>query len=563
MTASSDDIRTDAAGGGRPLLRYFPDGWSVGAVFVVLVVLAPMMAILWMATHPTEPIWQHLSSTVLPRYLSATLRVMLGVAILTGVIGTTTAWIITMYRFPGRNGLAVGLMFPMAIPGYVAAYALVDVLDYAGPLQTALRGMFGWTSPRDYWFFEVRSEPMAILVLSMALYPYVYLLARSAFREQSGGIYEVGRSLGLGRFGLFWRLGLPLARPALATGVALALMETVADFGTMSHFGVQTLTTGIFSTWLNGGNLGGAAQLALVAMGLILALVMLERKGRQSARFFRPTRVMRPLVPETLNGGQAVLAAALCVLPFGIGFVLPVAVMVWLGLSHPGAWLDLDLLRAALNSAGLGLAVAMVTVATAVFLALALRQSRRPRMIQALLPLTGLGYAAPGAVLAIGVLIPLAAVDHRLADLIETMTGRPMGLVLTGTAIAIGIACSIRFFGIAQGAVEAAFGRVPPAQTHAARMLGLSAWGAFAKVTLPALRGSILTAALVVFVDTVKELPATLLLRPFDFNTLSTRTYELAGLERIAEAAPAALIVMSLGLIAVGILARSGEGRKH
>ncbi len=535
----------------------WPDGWSFGALFVTLVVLAPLASILWLAFHPSEPVWDHLTATVLPRYLWATLRVMMGVAFLTGVIGTLTAWVVTMYRFPGRNWLAVALMFPMAIPGYVAAYALVDVLDFAGPLQTALRSAFGWTSPRDYWFFEVRSEAMAILVLSLVLYPYVYLLARAAFREQSGGIYEVGRALGLGRFGLFWRLGLPLVRPALATGVALALMETVADFGTMAHFGVQTLTTGIFSTWLSGGNVGGAAQLALVAMGLILVLVTLERMGRRRARFFRPARAVRPLAPEVLKGWQGALATLFCLLPFAAGFVLPVTVMAYLGLGRPQAWADPGLLRAALNSAGLGFAVAGVTLAAAIFLVQAARHSAKPRLIQALMPLTSIGYAAPGAVLALGVLIPLAVLDHKLADLFEFLTGRPTGLILTGTAVAVGIACSIRFFGIAQGTVEAAFGRVSPSQGQAARSLGQTAWGAFARVTLPALRGSILTAALMVFVDTVKELPATLLLRPFDFNTLSTRTFELAGLERLSDAAPAALIVMALGLVAVWIMARA------
>lgn len=534
-----------------------PDGWAIGALVVTLIVLAPIGAILWLALHPAEPVWDHLSATVLPRYLWATLRMMLGVAVLTGVIGTVTAWIITMYRFPGRGWLALALMFPMAIPGYVAAYALVDMLDYAGPLQTALREMFGWTSPRDYWFIKARSEGMAILVLSLVLYPYVYLLARAAFREQSGGIYEVGRALGLGRLGLFWQLGLPLARPAVATGIALALMETVADFGTMTHFGVQTLTTGIFSTWLSGGNVGGAAQLALVAMGLILILVTLERQGRRNAGFFRPARAVRPLAPEELRGGPALLASAICILPFALGFVLPVAVMVGLSLGRPQSWVEPGLLRAAFNSAALGLSVATVTVAAAIFLVLALRHTRKPPMIRGLMSLTGMGYAAPGAVLALGVLIPLAVMDHKLADQVEWLTGRPTGLILTGTAIAVAVACSIRFFGIAQGTVEAAFGRLSPAQAQAARSLGQTTWGAFARVTLPALRGSILTAALMVFVDTVKELPATLLLRPFNFNTLSTRTFELAGLERLTEAAPAALIVMALGLVAVWIMAKA------
>jgi iron(III) transport system permease protein len=540
---------------GRRRLAWLPDAWTLGAVVIAVVVLAPILSIFWLALTPTENIWPHLMATVLPRYLGTTLMLMAGVAVLTAAMGTGSAWLVSQYRFPGRDWLAHALLFPLAIPAFVGAYALVDVLDYAGPVQSALRATFGWTSARDYWFPEIRSLPGAILVLSFALYPYVYLLARAAYREQSGRAYEVARALGCGPFSLFLRLGLPLARPAIAAGVALALMETVADYGTVLHFGVQTLTTGVFSTWLNGGNAGGAAQIAGVILFLILLLVGLERAGRGGARFHRLGRAAQPVEPQPIAGGKCWYATLLCLVPFAGGFVLPVLVMLVHSAEAPGGWLAPGLLDALKNTLIVGGLAALVTVAAAIFLVYALRM-KGSTVARTLLPLTLIGYAAPGAVLALGLLLPLAALDHRLADGVLALSGWDPGLMITGTAFALGLAYVVRFFGIAQGAVDAAFGRVSPSLAMAARSLGRSASGTLVSVYLPLIRGSVLTALLVVFVDCVKELPATLLLRPFDYNTLSTRVFELASLERLSEAAPAALLVMAVGLVAVAILAR-------
>ena len=537
------------------VLRRRLDLWTPGAVVLAVVVLAPIASIIWIAFHPVENIWPHLIATVLPRYLATTLTLMLGVAVLTAAMGTGAAWLVSLYRFPGRDWLAWALLFPLAIPAYVGAYALVDFLDYSGPLQTVLRSTFGWTSTRDYWFPETRSLWAAILVLSLALYPYVYLLARAAYREQSAGSYEVARALGAGPWRLFWRLGLPLARPAIAAGVALALMETVADYGTVLHFGVQTLTTGVFSTWLNGGNAGGAAQIAGVILLLILLLVGLERSGRGGARFHRLGRSNRPITPQIIIGPWRWLAMLACVLPFAGGFVLPVAVMLAHSFRAPEGWLAPGLGQAFLNTLVVGGGAAVATVGAALFLVYAARLSGS-RVVRGLLPLTVIGYAAPGAVLALGLLFPLAALDHRLADAVLALTGTEPGLLITGTAFALGLAYLVRFFGIAQGALDAAFGRVAPTLPMAARSLGRTAGGTLGAVYLPLMRGSVATALLVVFVDCVKELPATLLLRPFNYDTLSTRVFELASLERLSEAAPAALVVMAVGLIAVALLAR-------
>ena len=535
-----------------------PDLWSLGALVIAAVVLAPMVAVVWIAFHPTENIWPHLLSTVLPRYFGTTLYLMAGVGVLTALVGTGAAWLVTMYRFPGARWLDHALLFPLAIPAYVGAYALVDFLQYAGPLQGALRAMMGWESARDYWFPEVRSREMAVLVLSAALYPYVYLLARAAFRETSGCAYEVARALGAGPWGLFLRVGLPLARPAIATGVALALMETVADYGTVAYFGVQTLTTGVFSTWLNGNNAGGAAQIAGVILMLILLLVALERTGRRNARFHRMGRSGRPVERTELRGWRGWVAAGLCLVPFGFGFVLPVAVMLDHALSNLEVWVAPGLMAALVNTVIVGGAAAVLTVGAALFLVYAVRMAGRG-VARVVLPLTTLGYAAPGAVLALGLLIPLAALDNRVADAVLAVTGHDPGLILTGTSAAIVLAYVVRFFGIAQGAADAAFGRVSPNLPMAARSLGRSAGGTLTAVYLPMMRGSVATALLVVFVDCVKELPATLLLRPFNFNTLATRVYELASLERLGEAAPAALVVMAVGLVAVALLARANR----
>jgi iron(III) transport system permease protein len=428
-------------------------------------------------------------------------------------------------------------------------------LDFSGPLQSALRSGFGWTSARDYWFPETRSLWAAVLVLSLALYPYVYLLARAAYREQSAGSYEVARALGAGPWQLFWRLGLPLARPAIAAGVALALMETVADYATVLHFGVQTLTTGVFSTWLNGGNAGGAAQIAGVILVLILLLVGMERAGRGGARFHRLGRSARPITPQVIVGRWRWLATLACVLPFAGGFLLPLGVMLVHAFRAPEGWLAPGLGQALLNTLVVGGGAAVATVTAALFLVYAVRLSGS-RVVRWLLPLTVIGYAAPGAVLALGLLFPLAALDHRLADAVLALTGTDPGLMITGTAFALGLAYLVRFFGIAQGALDAAFGRVAPTLPMAARSLGRTAGGTLGAVYLPLMRGSVATALLVVFVDCVKELPATLLLRPFNYDTLSTRVFELASLERLSEAAPAALVVMAVGLIAVAFLAR-------
>ncbi|MFC2968724.1 ABC transporter permease [Acidimangrovimonas pyrenivorans] len=538
--------------------RLRADPWSLGAVVIAALVLAPVLAVVAMALRPAGNIWPHLLATTLPRYMENTLLLMAGVGVLTAAVGAGAAWLVSMYRFPLSRLLDYALLLPLAVPAYVGAYALVDFLEYAGPVQAGLRAAMGWSSPRDYWFPEIRSRWAAVVVLSAALYPYVYLLARSAFREQSGAAYEVARALGTGPVGLFRRVGLPLARPAIAVGVALAMMETVNDFGVVDYFGVQTLTTGIFSTWLSGNNAGGAAQLACVILVLIFGLVWIERLSRRNLRFYQMARHARPVVPLRLSGWQGWAATAACLLPLLLGFVLPVAVMALHALDNPGGWVARGLGRALINTLTVAGTASVVTVAAALFLVYGVRLSGRlvPRLM---LPATTIGYAAPGAVLAVGILIPMAGFDNAFADMVLRLTGYDPGLIVTGSAAAIVIAYCVRFFGIAQGAIDSAFGRVSPSLPMAARSLGRTAGGALRAVYLPLMRGSVGTALLLVFVDGVKELPATLLLRPFNFATLATRVQEKASLENLGDASPAAILVMLVGLVAVVLLARANR----
>ena len=532
------------------------DPWSLGAAVIAALVLMPIVSVVWIAMHPAENIWPHLMATTLPRYLSNTLVVMLSVGLLSAIIGTLTAWLVVMYRFPGRRWLEWALLLPLAVPGYLGAYALVDFLEYAGPVQTGLRATFGWADARDYAFPDIRTRAGAIVVLTASLYPYVYLLARAGFRDQSGAAHEVARALGAGAVRRFLRVGLPLARPAIAAGTAIVMMETVNDFGTVAFFGVQTLTTGIFSVWLEAGNAGGAAQIASVILVMILLLVTLEKVSRRNTKYFRMSRQDRDVTPIELSGMKAGVASFFCVLPFAIGFVLPVAVLGHHALTKPDRWFAPGLFDAAMNTVLVGGVAALMTVLSGLFLVYGVRLSGRvlPRL---LLPVTLIGYAAPGAVLAVGLLIPLAAFDNRLADLVLATTGYDPGLMLTGTAAALVFAYVVRFFAIGQGASDAAFGRIAPSLPMAARTLGRGPAGTLASVYLPLIRGSVATALLLVFVDCVKELPATLLLRPFNFNTLATRTYEQASLEKIADAAPSALLVIVVGLLAVVFVARA------
>lgn len=544
----------------RPTWRV--DGWLIGSLIIAGMILTPLFAVAWMALFPTENIWPHLLATVLPDYVTNTLILMTMTGVGAACLGAGGAWLTTMKQFPGRRFFDWALLAPLAIPAYIGAYALVDLLEYAGPVQTTLRDLFGWRNSRDYWFPAIRSIWSAGLVMTLSLYPYVYLLSRAAFREGSVGALEVSRALGCGPWESFYRVALPLARPSIAVGTAIVMMETLNEFGAVDFFAVRTMTVGVFTTWLESSNVGGAAQISCVMMMFVLALLGLERAGRRGRRYHNLSRAYRPIQRERLTGASAAIATVACALPLLIGFLLPVSVIAYHAMEFLEGWLDPEFWSALLRTIALGVSAAGIAVIAGVFLAFGARRAKSPAP-RIIAQATMIGYAAPGAVLAVGVLIPFAALDRAIHYTSLDLFGVGTGLLITGSAAAIIFAYVVRFNAIAFGAVDGAFGRVTPSMDAAARSLGETAGGALRRVHLPLISGSMVTAAMLIFVDAVKELPATLILRPFNFSTLSTHVYDYASREHLAQAAPAALAIIVVGLAPVAILIRSLNSRSN
>jgi len=536
--------------------------WSLGAVLVSAMVAAPVIAIGILAIFPAENIWPHLVSTVLPGYVTTTLMLMAGVGLFTFIIGTGTAWLITTCRFPGRSILQWALLIPLAMPTYIIAYTYVDLLEYSGIIQTALRSAFGWTSVRDYWFFEIRSLPGAIFIMSSVLYPYVYLTARATFSRQSAGFLEVSRTLGQGPWGAFYSIALPMARPAIVVGVSLAMMETLNDIGAVEFFGVNTLTVGIYVTWLGRSNLGGAAQIATVMLAFVFLLIWLERAARRNQKYHDSSSRQRQPHPVQLSGNRKWLVTFVCTLPVFFGFIIPAIVLGNASIVFYEDALDGRYWQYVTNSLLLATTAAVVAVLVGCFLAYAHRLSRS-RIVQFAIRLSSIGYAVPGAVLGIGILIPLANIDNFIDGLARQFLGFSTGLLMTGTMFALIFAYLVRFLAVSYGAIEAGLTRVTPSLEMAARTLGRTATGTFKEVHLPLIRPAIGTAGLLVFVDVMKELPATLILRPFNFDTLATHVYTLASLELLEESALSALTIVAVGVIPVFLLSKTLQAPAH
>ncbi|MGV1014978.1 MAG: ABC transporter permease [Methyloceanibacter sp.] len=536
-------------------------GWSVAALVLSLIALAPLIAIIAIALGPSGDTWPHLIANVLPGAVRRTLGLILGVGIITLVVGTGTAWLVTMYRFPGRRFFQWLLLLPLAIPTYIIAYTYLELLDYSGVVQTALRGLTGWPDARSYWFPDIRSLGGAIFVMSAVLYPYVYITARASFVAQSVCVLEVSRTLGRSAAETFWRVALPLARPALAAGVALALMEALNDIGAVEFFGVRTLTVAVYDTWLDRNDLVGAAQIACVMLLFVLALLLIERALRAARRFHHTTGKYRDLPEDSLDGWKGTLAAVACALPVLAGFVLPASVLVHDALAHVAAGLSPKFWEAALNSLLLAGAAAALAVCIALVLAYARRQTRS-KLVHAASTIPAISYAVPGTVLAIGLLIPLAGLDNSIDAAMRSVFGVSTGLVLSGTAFAIVLAYTIRFLAASLGAVEAGFSKVSRNIDAASRTLGASVSETLWRVHLPSLRPAIGAAALLVFVDSMKELPATLLLRPFNFDTLATQVFTLVSLYRYEEAGLSALTIVAVSLAPVLLLHRVVVGSR-
>lgn len=530
--------------------------WTIGAFLVAGFVILPVAAILYLAANPEENIWPHLIDTMLPRYVSNTLQLMIGVGTGVFLIGVSTAWLVTMCRFPGQRIFEWALLLPLAMPGYVVAYVYTDLLEYAGPLQTGLRAIFGWELKSDYWFPAIRTEGGAIIMLTLVLYPYVYLLTRAAFLQQSVCVLEAGRVLGRTPWQCFWSIALPLARPAIVIGMALAMMETLNDFGTIDFFGVHTLTAGVFDVWMEMGNIGGAAQISLVMLLFVIALLYLERSSRKGQKYHATTTRYKAIPGYQLTGWKRTAAVLICLLPILLGFAIPASELLYYAIKNWSQSWTSDYLIYARNSLMLSGAAAIVAVMIGLFLAYALRlNASRPLKIAA--RLANVGYAMPGAVLAIGVLIPFARFDNAVDAVMREMFGISTGLLLSGTAVAIVFAYSVRFLTVGMGGVETALLKVTPSMDDAARSLGESPMGVLRRVHLPMIKSGLLGGGILVFVDGMKELPATLILRPFNFDTLATFVYQFASDELLEESALGALTIVLAGILPVILLSRA------
>ena len=531
-----------------------PRSWNAAALAIALALVAPIAIVAGNVFVPGGEAWAHLSATVLPDYALNSLLLVAMVAAGTSAVGVACAWLVTACEFPGRRVLEWALALPLAMPAYVIAYAYTDALQFAGPVQSALRAAFGW-SAGDYWFPEVRSLGGAGAMFVAVLYPYVYLLARSAFLDQSPSLAEAGRTLGLPAWRAFLRVNLPLARPAIAAGAALACMETLADFGTVSYFGVQTFTTGIFRAWLSMGEPVSAAKLSVILLAFVAALLAAERLARRRARFHdAPSSRKRVRVPLSRGAGAAALAT--CLAPLAIGFAIPAAILARLAWGGGDEQFGERFALLAANSFTVSAITAAIAVALAVVMAYGARISRG-RLAAGVNRLALLGYAVPGAVIAIGVLIPAAKLDNLLGDAAASVFGISTGLLLTGSLAALVYAYLIRVLAVALHSVEAGLSRITPAMEDAARSLGLGPAATLARVHLPMMRSSLVTAALLVFVDVMKELPATFVMRPFNFDTLAVQAAHFAADERLAEAAVPSLTILLVGILPVLLLSRS------
>ena len=539
----------------------------VCGALVALPVLS-VFASFWRAGESAETL-QHLAATVIPTALLETS--VLGVVVVIGVVvvGAATAWLVATCDFTGRKTFEWALLLPLAMPPYIIAYAYTDYLQFAGPLQTALREAFGWRRG-DYWFPQIRSLAGAAFVFVVVLYPYVYLLARTAFVARTAAMMDAARSLGQTAWQTWWRVNLPLARPAIAAGALLALMETLADYGAAAYFGLQTFTTSIYRAWFSLGDRLAASQLAAVLLLLVLALFFIEHRVRGRARFFTPTISQRPAARTQLNGRRGAAAFALCSLPVALGFAVPVLLL--LRLLAP-AWQTLDWARYArwlINTLAIGTAAAALSLVIVVALAYAVRSAPRgapSTLVRTAVHLMSLGYAVPGAVIAVGILLPLAAFDNRLDQIIRSTLGIGTGLLLTGSIFALLYGYLVRYFAVAYQTVEAGLVRITPAMDASARSLGSTPFDTFIRVHLPILRPSVLAACLLVFVDVMKELPATLVLRPFNFDTLAVIAYQMASDERLGQAALPALTIVAAGVLPVALLSRAisrtSEPQRH
>ena len=533
--------------------------WSAAAGLVALLVLAPLAALALTATRGSEGLWQHLFTYVLPVAARDTLILLAGVGLLTATVGTSTAWLVAAYDFPGRRTLEWALLLPLAVPTYIIAYAYLDILHPVGVVQTAIRGLLGYESAREFRLPDVRSMTGCVVLLGFVLYPYVYLTVRAMFLMQAANLFDAARTLGTSRRAIFFRVALPLARPALAVGLTLALLETLNDIGASEFLGVRTLTVSIYSTWAARSDVAGAAQIAMVMLVMVLLLATIERRARRQQRYANDAQHPRPLQRVRLRGPAAVAAVAVALLPILIGFVTPAVYLVDAAIDRVEfAGLSPAILTEVWNTVAVSALATAVTVTLGVAVAYATRVART-RTASTFARVASLGYAVPGTVLAIGVLPVITSIDGVVDRLSTMTTGIGLGLPLLASGAAVVYAYVVRFLALVVGGVEAGLNRISPSLDDAARTLGQRSSSRLWRLHLPLMRPAIAAGAMLVFVDCMKELPTTLLLRPLGFETLATHLYGEAVRGTYEDAAIVALLIVLVGLIPVVLLARLGR----
>lgn len=546
--------------GGRNGHRTGISPWAVVAIVTAALALVPIGAIGMVALADTGNLWGHIVQHVLPQATWNTLVLLAGAGLIATMVGTGAAWLVSAYDFRGRGFLEWALLLPLAVPTYIMAYAYLDILNPLGPVQGVLRWVLGYSSPREFRLPDIRAMWGAILVFGFVLYPYVYLTARAMFLTQAANVAEVARTLGVPRSGVFWRVALPLARPAIAVGVSLALMEVLNDVGASQFLGVRTLTATVYTTWIVRTDLAGAAQIAIGMLAIVLAVLMLERWARRKQRFASTAQNARQMQRQPLAGPVAVFAFGLGIAPILIGFAGPALYLIVAAVRRfEFAGLSASLLRATLNTVSMSALATLVILAVGFAVAYAARL-HTAKWSAAAMRIASLGYAVPGTVLAIGILVPVAALDRTVGSLWHSWTGGTAGLLLLGSGTALIYAYAARFLAISAGGIDAGLSRIPPAYDHAARTLGQTATGTLVRVHLPLSRSAVIAAGLLVFVDCMKELPATLLLRPLNFESLATLLYGEAARGTYEDAALAALIIVAIGILPVILLARTSRG---
>ena len=524
-------------------------------ILLALFFCIPVVIVCGSLFFPAKDIWAHLIDTVLTDYIFNSLALLIGVGFFSLLLGVIPAWLVTMYQFPMSRYLEWAILLPMSMPAYIIAYSYTGTFDAAGPVQTIMRELTGWEY-NDYWFPEVRSLGGAIAMLSLVLYPYVYLLARASFIEQSICVLEVSRTLGCNAMDAFRRVALPLARPAIIVGLSLVLMETLADYGTVQYFGVSAFTTGIFRTWFGMDNSLVAAQLSAILLLFVVVFLYLERRSRKQLAFHHTSNRYSPLLKQKLKSSSAFFAFVVCFAPLLFGFILPASFLGEWAISTYSEALDIDFYILLLNSLSLAFITALLALVIALFLGYMNRNSHL-FINRFLVRFISLGYAIPGTVIAVGVLIPFAWFDNRLDEFLTLHFNFSSGLLISGTLFILIFAYLVRFLAVSINTVEAALEKIKPEMDEVAKTAGMSHVSIMRRIHVPIMRGSLLTALLLVFVDVLKELPATLILRPFNFNTLAVRTFELANEERLAEAAVPALAIVIAGIIPVIMISNS------